>query len=252
MLERRELGKLAIAFLKKWLFPDFTNKVTWVVVTVGCAILVTPTPFKLIFYNWLVDTFNLSSGVHFSLAELSADSADYEWGVLLIVGALLHNIGYRYFLHAAARTEEIQLERQREADLDLFNRFKSAFPSNSASIQLLKEHDFGNSYHGNSIKHIERFVIEWNNAEHQFLDGAIENKRQELWGCCDVFLNMLAVHTGPIAAGPHFSAIPDKYRGDWDWPEFVTERVKELNSKASECYTHHQGFIALCKNRLKC
>ncbi|MDP2204287.1 MAG: hypothetical protein Q8K07_19905 [Methylicorpusculum sp.] len=252
MTSRNEIKKLIITFLRKWLFPDFTNKVTWAVVTVGCAILVTPTPFKLIFYNWLVDSFNLNSGNHFTLAELTADSADYVWGGVLVVGALFHNIGYRYFLHAAAVAEERKLDRQRYADLVLFNEFKSAFPSNSASVRLLEEHDFGNSYPGDSTSHIERFVVDWNNAEHQFLDSAIEKKRQELWACCNNFLNTLASHSGPITASPFFSAIPDMYRGDWDWPDFVSERVKELNTKASECFTCHQEFIALSKNRLKC
>ncbi|PKM09826.1 MAG: hypothetical protein CVV13_15120 [Gammaproteobacteria bacterium HGW-Gammaproteobacteria-3] len=252
MISKIEIGNLIMAFLRKWLFPDFTNKVTWMVVTVGCAILVTPTPFKLIFYNWLVDSFNLNSGIHFTLAELSADSADYIWGGVLVVGALLHNIGYRYFLHAAAGAEERKLDRQREADLALFNEFKTTFPSNSASVRLLEEHDFGNSYHGDSTSHIERFVVEWNNAEHRFLDSVIEEKRQELWEYCSNFLNALASHTGPIAAGPMFSAIPDMYRGDWNWPDFVTERVRELNTKASECFTRHQEFIALSKSRLKC
>lgn len=252
LVSRKELKELIIALGKKWLFPDFTKKLTWLVVTVGCGILVTPTPLKLIIYNWLVDTIKLNSGTHFTLAELASDSADYAWGVVLVALALAHNIAYRYFNYIVSREDNANLEQRKVADTALFEQFKSEFPSNSASARLLKEHDFSNSYHGEATNQLENFVHRWNNAEHSFLDNAIEIKRSELWKSCNSFLIKLAESTGPIAAGPFFSAIPDIYLGEWDMPDFVTQRVSELNSKATECHIQHQEFVLLCKERLRC
>lgn len=99
MISKKELKELAIARLKKYLFPDFTNKLTWFVVTVGGAVILTPTAFKQIFYNWLVDTFNLNYGVYFTFAELDSSNSDYTLGFSLIALALLHNVANRYFIY---------------------------------------------------------------------------------------------------------------------------------------------------------
>jgi hypothetical protein len=252
LVSRKELKELVIALGKKWLFPDFTNKLTWFVVTVGGGILLTPTPLKLVFYNWLVDTINLNSGVHFILAELTNDSAGYVLGVVLIALALAHNIAYRYLNYLASNEEKANIGRRNIADAVLFEKFKSAFPSNSASVQLLKKHDFVNSYDGEATSQLEKFVHNWNNAENGFLDDSIENKKLELWNNCNSFLQKLAEVTSPVGVGPFESVIPDRYRGEWDMPDFVTQRVSELNSIATECYTKHQQFIAYCKVRLGC
>ncbi|MBI6799380.1 hypothetical protein, partial [Pseudomonas syringae] len=85
MFTGKEIKSLALEYGRKWLFPDFTNKLTWFVAGVGGAIIVTPTPLKVIVYNWLIDTFNLNSGKKFSLAELVPEAADYWVGFGLIV-----------------------------------------------------------------------------------------------------------------------------------------------------------------------
>lgn len=252
MLSIKKVKNLLHASIMKWLFPDFTNKLTWIVVTTGCAIFFTPLPFKLLFYNWLVSACNINAGVQFTLHDLSNDNADYMWGGVLVVVALIHNIGYKYLLHASSVKEEKVYERQREADIQLFKQFLSALPSNSTSIRLLKEHDFGNSYQGGCTESLEIFVNEWNNAEYRFLDAVIESNRGELWDRCNKFLNVLSLGTGPIGSGQLFSAVPDMYRDDWNMPEFVLKRIKDLNDKATECYKYHQSFIAHCKARLKC
>ncbi|CAD6878351.1 hypothetical protein [Methylomonas albis] len=252
MVSQKEFKELAIGLGRKWLFPDFTNKLTWLVVTVGCGILLTSTPLKLIFYNWLVDTINLNSGTDFTIAELTNDSADYIWGVVLVALALIHNIAYRYVNFLASCEGKDNLEKRIKADTALFENFKIEFPSNCASARLLKEHDFSNLYDGEATSNLEKFVHRWNDAEHVFLDPVIESKRIELWESCHSFLYKLAVATGPVGKGFSFSAIPDMYLGERDMPDFVTQRVNELNKKATECYCQHQEFVAVCKERLRC
>lgn len=80
MTPKTELRELAIALGKKYLFPDFTNKLTWFVVSVGGTIILTPIAFKQIFYNWIVATFNLNLTTPLTYAELQSSNADYILG----------------------------------------------------------------------------------------------------------------------------------------------------------------------------
>ena len=249
MISKKELKDLGIALGKKYLFPDFTNKLTWFVVTVGGTIILTSTAFKQIFYNWLVATFNLNSGVQFTFAGLESSTADYTLGFSLIFLALIHNIANRYFIY---KNGDIEAKKLEDVDRALFERFLTEFPSNSRSVVLLKEHDFGNSYHDNNTDEIDRFVDAWNTAETEFLDQELEAVRKELYQKMHEFIYKLAQSSGYIHTGPMLSAVPVAYRGVWDWPEHVDLRIKELNEKSTECYRLHQQFDLLGRRKLKC
>lgn len=99
MISKKELKQLVIALGKKYIFPDFTNKLTWFVVSVDGIIILTPTALKQIFYNWLVATLNLNSGAQLTFAELESSTTDYTLGFSLIALALIHNVANRYFIY---------------------------------------------------------------------------------------------------------------------------------------------------------
>jgi len=75
VLKTKEVDQIKEIIIKKWIFPDFSNKLTWLVGGAGVTILLTPTPIKQIFYNWLIDTFNMNSGEQYTLAELQLSTA---------------------------------------------------------------------------------------------------------------------------------------------------------------------------------
>ncbi|WP_159167587.1 MULTISPECIES: hypothetical protein [Aeromonas] len=252
MISKKEIKDLVIALGKKYFFPDFTNKLTWFVVTVGGAVILTPTVFKQIFYNWLVATFNLNSGIQFTFAELESSTADYTIGCSLIALALLHNIMNRYFIYKVGDIVAANEKELEAVDRNLFERFLSEFPSDSQSVTLLKEHDFGNSYHDNNTNEIDHFVDTWNTAEREFLDLELEAARKKLHEKMHDFIYKLAQSSGFIHTGPMMSAVPDAYRGAWNWPEHVDIRIKELNEKSAECYKLHQQFVMLGRRKLKC
>lgn len=252
MITNEEFKKLVIALGKKWLFPDFTNKLTWLVVTVGCSILLAPAPLKVLIYNWLVDTINMNSGVKFTLAEVNSDSTDKIWGVALVALALTHNIGSRYFHYKLSLTTYKEKEKREVADKALYNKFLEILPSNSASIYLLRDHDFGGSYNNDHITQIGDFTYKWDNTEHQFLDVELESKRMDFLHACNLFISKLVNSSGPINTGPLYSVIPDGHRGDWEQPDYINENINDLNEKATNCHRIHQEFITLCKRKLKC
>ena len=252
MFNQIEVKEFLIKVCKRWLFPDLSNKITWFVVSIGGTILLTPVVLKQLLYNWLVDTINLNAGQYFTLAELQSDSPDDIIGTILIVLGLLHNIANRYFLYETAVTEQQELEALNEVDRRLFKEFLSFFPSDSLSIELLKEHDFGNSYHKNGTTQLDIFVNTWNTAEKEFLDDTLETQKKELWSKCHKFVCELACGSHFISSGPMLTCIPDAYRGAYNWPQHVDDRLKMLNDLATECYELHRGFVLLSRRKLKC
>jgi hypothetical protein len=127
MFTPEEVKEFFVKLGKKWFFPDFTNKLTWFVASIGGVILITPTVFKQIFYNWLVDTININSGVHFTLADLQTNCDDYIWGFGLILLSLAHNIANKYFIYKAALLDQKKADSLIESDKILFQQFLKEF-----------------------------------------------------------------------------------------------------------------------------
>ena len=249
MFNRQELKDIA---LKKWIFPDFSNKMTRVAVGLGTTVILTPVALKQIFYNWLVDTFNLNAGNHFTFAELQNSSGDDWLGFSLIFLALVHNIAYRVFIYKADKLAKQEQEDLYNVDRELFKEFIELLPSDGLDVKLLEKHDFGNSHHGNEVKRLDKFVHTWNNAQKQFLDAELEAQRDNLITKARHFIDTLASRSYSIGNGETFSCIPDAYRGAWDWPPHVHEQIRELNDLGSELFELHKTLILKARSKLKC
>ena len=251
MFNKEEIKRFIIRLGEKWFFPDFTNKLTWYVVTLGAGFILVPQPVKLFFINWLIDIFNINYGNKVTLPDLEA-STDYSIGIILVFMALAHNIGYKYFALKKEMFEHKSRQERRISDYKLLEKFLDEFPSNCASSLLLKEHDFGNSFDRNSLQQIDSFYYQWNGAEYHFSDQEIDKKRQELFEGCKEFLLKVAEYSGPVGATSFSSVIPDRYRAnDWNLPEWVTTQIKELNDLATELYNMHQEFIKFAKSTIQ-
>lgn len=249
MFSQIELKEIA---LKKWIFPDFSNMMTRVVVGLGATIVLTPVALKQLFYNWLVDTFNLNSGNHFTFAELQTSSADYWLGFSLILVALIHNIAYRVFIYKSDKLARKDQEDLNDVDRGLFKEFLELLPSDGLDVKLLEEHDFGNSHYGNEVKALDKFVHTWNNAQKQFLDKELEAKRDSFITKSRHFIYTLASRSYSLGSGEIFSCIPDAYRGAWDWPQHVNEQIQELNVLGSELFELHKELVLIARRKLKC
>ncbi|MGI9278336.1 MAG: hypothetical protein ACR2PX_01745 [Endozoicomonas sp.] len=251
MFTKEEVKEFIIKFGKKWLFPDFYNKVTWYVVTLGAGIILTPIPFKLVIYNWIIESINLNSGNIITLSEMGSNTADYWLGYSLITLALLHNVFSKWLLHQNDVQERVSAEKINAVDEALFKEFLEVFPSGSRSAYLLETHDFGNSFNLESLNNIDKFVDEWNCPEKSFIDQDLEAIRKELWAKCYKFSWLVAEKSSPTHGGLQ-SVVPDRVRGDWDWPKWVDDDVKAVNKMASEVFVLHQSFIKFMRETLKC
>lgn len=251
MFTNNEVKIFLIKLGKKWFFPDFTNKLTWYVATLGAAFILVPQPIKLYVINWVIEILNLNSGLKLTLPDMES-SLDYTAGVLLVFLALAHNIGYKYFDLKKQIFEHKVLQDRRISDYKLLETFLSEFSSSSPSAILLKEHDFNHSFDRNSLKQIEHFYNQWNGAEYKFIDEAIEEKREKFFEYCKSFLLKVAEYTAPVGASKLSSVIPDHLRAnDLDLPEWVTNQIKELNELATEVYKNHQEFIRFAKTTIQ-
>ena len=251
---KEEIKTFFIKLGKKYLFPDFTNKLTWMVAGVGISIILTPTPLKLIFYNFLVDTFNVNSGQNFTLAEVKSQSADYLLGFGLVFLALLHNILYKFFEYKNNTDKILKNTSIRNADVELYNKFIESLPSESIGINFLCEHDLGNTYDKDSTNDIQSFLDKWNNPEYEFLDEEIESQKKDFYSSLQEFYFELATQAGFIDnSSSRMTVIPNAYfnRGK-PYPDDIMSITKDFNSKASVCCEKHKSFITLCKKKLNC
>ena len=248
MCNRTELKEI---ILKKWVFPDFSNKLTWFVVGVGAAVVLTPTPFKQLFYNWLVDTFNLNSGSHYTLVELQSDSADYWLGFSLIFLALLHNAINQIFVYKTEIASRVENESKHAIDRVLIQEFMELLPSDGPDMEFLEEHDFFTSHHGKSWSALNRYVSTWDVPEKNFLDPSLEEKRLNFYNKSKQFMDLLAVNSYSIKDGTYYSCVPDLYRGTRDCPEHVRETIKEINRLGTECFDLHRVLVSDARRKLK-
>lgn len=251
MFSNEEIKMFIVRLVEKWFFPDFTNKLSWYVVTLGAGFILVPQPVKLFIINWLVKVFNVSSGLMLTLPEMEA-STDYSIGVALVFMALAHNIGYKYFGLRKLIFEHKVRQEQRIGDYNLLEKFLIDFPSNCESAILLKEHDFGNSFDRDKLKQLDEFYYRWNGAEYHFIDPEIDTKRKALYEGCKQFLLKVAEYSGPVGRSNFSSVIPDHLRADdWNLPDWVTKRIKELNDITTNLFVQHQEFVTFARARIQ-
>jgi len=251
LFTKAEIKEFTIKYGKKWFFPDFTNKLTWYVVILGAGIILTPAPLKMMFYNWLIDTFNIDLGTHFTFPELQADSADYIVGFGLILIALIHNLFSKWLLLQGSINDYKSAEKINEVDNKLYTEFLELMPSNSCAMYMLEQHDFGNSFEREILRPIDQFVCEWDSPEKQFLNKELEEQRKIFWSKCNEFITLLAKTTSPISGG-FYSAVSDRFRNNFERPDWLEKEIRELNRVASEVFMEQQKFIKFVRQKLKC
>jgi hypothetical protein len=246
---KTEVKEFIIKVGSKWFFPDFSNKLTWYVVTLGAGIILLPAPIKLVFLNWLIDLFNTNSGIHLHLPELDS-SSDYKTGVLLIILALLHNLGYKY-VRLSKEKFECQISKEmKHSDYKLLEKFLVNFPSSSNSIVLLETHDFGSPFNNQYLDDINKFLHIWNGAEYKFMDEEIEEKKDILYNNIKKFISKISSSTTPMSGGDFSSVTPDHLRGTGSLPQWIKTEIKEINDLASNAFKSHQELISFAKNNL--
>ncbi|HAV2026781.1 TPA: hypothetical protein JHJ51_002394, partial [Enterobacter cloacae] len=84
-------------FIKKLIgkaFPEFSNKVTWTLITLGSSMFLLPAPTYLLFTNLLIDFYNKNTQSNISLIDIN--SVNPSNGIALTL--ILSGLGYHLFI----------------------------------------------------------------------------------------------------------------------------------------------------------
>jgi hypothetical protein len=148
---------------------------------------------------------------------------------------------------AAAQTVSAGREQLSELDRNLFDRFMTEFSSQGKSARFLRDHDLGASFYSSELEELHNFLRSWNDAEHEFNNPDVENKRRDLWKALNVFIRELDQY----ASSTHREGMLSikEIRDNEDRTMFF--RVQErLNDLATEAYKAHQDFIREVRRHL--
>ena len=133
-----------------------------------------------------------------------------------------------------------------EADRKLFQSLQSLLPSNGA-VRYFKDTDMALPIDDEELKPLHRFVYEWNNPEHEFLDKAIQEKFTALMSKTNEFLASVALNT--------YADIPGKQVVPKDWldkglEEKYKHAVADLNQKADSMVQAHEDSFRTARRVL--
>jgi hypothetical protein len=227
-----EVLKKAVSFV----FPEFTNKLTWAVVTAGIALLSSS------FIEQIIKNF-INSEFNFNLT----DGNDAIIGLILVMAGLLHNYGFvREKNKEYVDPIEIgRIEREVESDKKLYQKLLTDLPFDGP-ILMLKEHDFLGSFNLDEIKPLNNFVYYWQSAEYTFVDDNLEKVKHELLEKVGEFTQAIAQYTSRNAYG--FQAVRvDCQLHDPAHEARFREEAGIINVAASEAFDCHQKLIKECK-----
>ncbi|GAA0362465.1 hypothetical protein GCM10009092_28550 [Bowmanella denitrificans] len=251
MVNVSEVKQFVIKYGKKWLFPDFTNKLTWLVAGTGATLLITPVALEQLLYNWLVETVNLNAGVPIAFAELEIGFADYWVGFGLIFLSLAHNIANRYFIYMDGLSSKEAKDRLIQVDRELFSKFKNDLSPDSRTVRFLRDVDLGGTYHDDDTRVLDRFCQTWNATDREFHDEELEILRKAFLDKSKSFLWKLANNSYDIG-GSRYRCVPDPYVGDFNYPPEVDKTLCELNDMATELYNMHSELVRKARTTLSC
>ena len=128
-------------------------------------------------------------------------------------------------------------------------RLLTTLPS-QGSISFIKDFNMaGFSFPQKALEHLKEFDWYWGNAEHEFLDSELEEKRKELHDLVGEYLGFMALNTFPLDTDVNRSWVPA------DWEETQHERfwevVNKLHDMAGRIVELHTDLVRTARDRLK-
>jgi hypothetical protein len=144
---------------------------------------------------------------------------------------------------------EERVSTVREVDRALFLTFKETLPSNG-SISFVDQNNFaGFPFELKELRDLDRFVHEWGDAEHEFLNRKLEVKRKQLLKLVKKFLGVIALQTFPTHTSG-WNSVPEEW--ETEQPERFHKVVNQLHTLAGQIVAAHQDLIRMARRKLKC
>lgn len=153
---------------------------------------------------------------------------------------------YQHFPHLIPKVAE---HPGRSHDQLLFKQFQSVFPF-EPTIRLLREHDFGGSFHRKAIQPLHDFVETWDQPEKEFLDVELQASLTDLYEAARIMSSHLDGKTVRVGNGEYVSVYSDQLRASGARPDFVIREARELNEQAGLFVPIYENFLRLCRKKL--
>ncbi|EPL3198968.1 hypothetical protein NLW48_000379 [Acinetobacter baumannii] len=139
-----------------------------------------------------------------------------------------------------------ELKTLRQVDVELFEKFKKTLPSNGSIKFIAEQNMAGFSWQKSSLDQLWTFINEWGDAEHEFIDGELEEHRLRLYKLIEDYLSQIAVNTFPASHG--WQTVPPEW--EENNREHFFEVVNKLHKTAEEIVKAHQIFIRIGRKKI--
>ena len=144
---------------------------------------------------------------------------------------------------ATENTRHTSLEKVQchSNDKRLFTELLEVLPSKTI-IEFLKQHDFLVDFQLDDLNPVRTFHIEWDNAEHEFLDEELENIRKALMDAAIDLRNKISKYTSPNQGG--FQAVrSDRLKHNERHEERFRKEAGIINEAADVFVEAHQKLV---------
>jgi hypothetical protein len=171
----------------KFFWPRFYNKITWVVVASGLALISAPL-WQTLISAWISKAFNLS-------AYLPNEPA---YGVMLVVAGLFYNLGAHVIESRKVASPNWMEKESREHDKVMAAKFLEVAPEAEVmhQLEILGADHSANDARWKVLMDVERFA---NLTENRFLNPAIQGQVEIFGADCKKLTTFIAQHFFPIA-----------------------------------------------------
>ena len=136
----------------------------------------------------------------------------------------------------------------READERLYRSFVKLLPWTEGSINFLRTSSMGYKFDVACLHQLDEFRYTWDDAQHEFLDGLIDEKRQSLLAACIELSNWIGENTAPAPRSYHLQEIFPTVDED---EERFEKKVHAADELASRVVAAHQELVRTARKRLE-
>ena len=144
---------------------------------------------------------------------------------------------------------EERVSSSHAVDRDLFQRLRQDLPSDG-SIAFIDTNNFaGFSFQLSRLSDLDTFVHVWDDAEHEFLNKKLEQKRKQLMTLVKEYLAVIALQTFPTHT-PGWNSVPEEW--ELEQPQRFNEVVGKLHDLAGQIVALHQDLFRIARRKLKC
>jgi len=135
-----------------------------------------------------------------------------------------------------------------EMDRILFSKIRELLPSDSDTINFLRDTDLGGSFELELLNGLQILMRDSLRPEFEFMDAEIESRRARLVEATRNFLAAVAQYTFPCSGMNMRNEIPPEWR-ETNLTQFF-EAQQKLNDLATDLYDKYGDFVRTGRRRL--